>query len=258
MKQADYGNQDDRMMVVGALRGYRFFNRTRYTAFGSLPKNEFVYSVAYSHQWTQEENVATCALTWPKTVIYDRNACMRCLDLWINGFRNFDSIEVHSADEDFSYTIPDSLVEQKFLASKLRCRCYNPGRLWKPNVGMFIPDELILGADIFTILVKYGDRHTSPAPDRRCVCGFYAGYTPGDTLNAPSTANSDYFGVVEATGGVILGERGFRAEKMRILALSTLSSILRNPPLSKYNWFNKPQDMIREFPPESYQHLLED
>lgn len=73
---------------------------------------------------------------------------------------------------------------------------------------------------------------TCNAPDRRCTCGFYASYDPqldffqeyirrwfelksGHPINLPHV-----FAVVEASGRVLMGSKGVRAERMRVVALA--------------------------------------
>lgn len=52
-------------------------------------------------------------------------------------------------------------------------------------------------------------------PDARCKCGFYAWYHPRDTR----IVEADVFGAVEASGRVLLGAHGFRAERARLLGV---------------------------------------
>lgn len=51
-----------------------------------------------------------------------------------------------------------------------------------------------------------------PSPDARCKCGLYAWYHPDDTRIIPG----DVFGAIEASGRVLLGAHGFRAERARL------------------------------------------
>lgn len=57
-------------------------------------------------------------------------------------------------------------------------------------------------------------KHASPQAD--CACGIYGWYRPDDTR----IVRANVLAVVEVSGRVILGTHGFRAEKVRIVALS--------------------------------------
>jgi hypothetical protein len=55
------------------------------------------------------------------------------------------------------------------------------------------------------------------APLAGCRCGIYAWYQPDDT----SILDAGIFGAVEASGLILIGERGFRAQRARITAIVT-------------------------------------
>jgi hypothetical protein len=59
------------------------------------------------------------------------------------------------------------------------------------------------------------DIHREPAPFKDCECGLYGWHT----LDKVSTT-SMVVGVVQTVGRALVGEHGFRAEKMEILALA--------------------------------------
>lgn len=54
------------------------------------------------------------------------------------------------------------------------------------------------------------------SPDVECTCGIYAHYLPLESYQV----NTGVLGVVEASGKIVMGSKGFRAEKVKILALS--------------------------------------
>jgi hypothetical protein len=54
------------------------------------------------------------------------------------------------------------------------------------------------------------------APDENCACGFYAFWEPEP---APVRAQFPVAGVIEGTGRTLIGSRGFRCARARILAL---------------------------------------
>jgi hypothetical protein len=55
------------------------------------------------------------------------------------------------------------------------------------------------------------------APDATCTCGIYGWYEPEYALRLHS---GSVLGVVEYSGRILLGSKGFRAEKAKIIALS--------------------------------------
>ena len=62
---------------------------------------------------------------------------------------------------------------------------------------------------------EVADGHTSPS--MQCTCGIYAWYAPDDA----GMLSARVFGVVEASGLVLMGDSGFRAERARIVAVAT-------------------------------------
>lgn len=57
-----------------------------------------------------------------------------------------------------------------------------------------------------------------PYPTIECSCGFYA-YHDGSHWTGPSKSVHQVFGVIEAWGRLVIGTKGFRAEKALIVAL---------------------------------------
>ncbi|HEY6021586.1 MAG TPA: hypothetical protein VIY48_17485 [Candidatus Paceibacterota bacterium] len=78
-------------------------------------------------------------------------------------------------------------------------------------------------------------------PNSSCSCGFYATHTPELAIDDPICWNPmTVFGVVEATGKILVGKSGFRAEKARIVALSkwlTAPALVNVPYLLQKNLF---------------------
>jgi hypothetical protein len=66
---------------------------------------------------------------------------------------------------------------------------------------------------------KSSDTHVSP--DVSCTCGIYAHYLP---LESYEKVRSNIFGVVEASGRILMGTKGFRAEKAKVVALAGLGA----------------------------------
>ena len=100
------------------------------------------------------------------------------------------------------------------------------------------------------------DAHRSPEPS--CECGIYAWYVPDDTM----TVEAGVFGavgVIEASGLVLMGDRGFRAERARIIAVVTwnkrVAAACAEAGIAVYR---RRRDLLRDYPPEDLSALLDD
>jgi hypothetical protein len=95
--------------------------------------------------------------------------------------------------------------------------------------------------------------HAAPAAE--CQCGIYGWYDPTDT----GMLRAGVFGVVEASGLVLLGERGFRAERARIVAVVSrnrrLTAACEHAGIAVYR---RRRDLVRDCPPEDLSALLGD
>jgi hypothetical protein len=93
------------------------------------------------------------------------------------------------------------------------------------------------------------------APQAGCDCGIYAWYAPDDTR----ILHARVFGAVEASGLVLMGERGFRAERVRIKAVATrnrrVAAACAEAGIAVYR---RRGELIREHPPEDLSSLLGD
>ena len=91
------------------------------------------------------------------------------------------------------------------------------------------------------------------APAAGCQCGIYGWYDPTDT----GMVRAGVFGVVEASGLVLMGERGFRAERARIVAVVSrnrrLTAACEQAGIAVYR---RRRDLVRDFPPEDLSALL--
>lgn len=91
------------------------------------------------------------------------------------------------------------------------------------------------------------------APETGCDCGIYAWYAPDDTR----MMHARVFGVVEASGLVLMGERGFRAEHARVVAVVTRSrrvaAACEEAGIAVYR---RRRDLVRAYPPEDVSELI--
>lgn len=97
---------------------------------------------------------------------------------------------------------------------------------------------------------------TKPEPEPHsmgnCKCGFYGYYDGSDDYGTSANVS----GVVEGYGETLIGTRGFRASKARIVALNIsrevpevlAAKIRRN--YSSVSFFDRFRDMVAEFPPD--------
>jgi hypothetical protein len=94
-----------------------------------------------------------------------------------------------------------------------------------------------------------------PAPQIGCGCGIYGWYSASDT----SMVSARVFGVVEASGLILMGERGFRAETVKIVAVVTrnrrVATACARADISVYR---RRRDLVRDYPPEDLSSLLAD
>jgi hypothetical protein len=93
------------------------------------------------------------------------------------------------------------------------------------------------------------------APTVGCRCGIYGWYDPADT----GMVSARVFGVIEASGLVLMGERGFRAERTRVVAVVTrnrrLAAVCDRAGIAVYR---RRRDLVRDYPPEDLSSLLGD
>lgn len=96
-------------------------------------------------------------------------------------------------------------------------------------------------------------RRDGPAPRAKCTCGFYARHTPFSPSFYTAIA-----GVIKASGRVILGTAGFRAQYAEIEALYFPPGWGTPTMLDQYNVpiYRDFDAMVQDFPPISVQHLL--
>jgi hypothetical protein len=92
-----------------------------------------------------------------------------------------------------------------------------------------------------------------PAPGAGCNCGIYGWYAPDDAR----ILNASVFGTIEASGRVLMGERGFRAERARITAVVTrnrrVTAACTRAGIAVYR---RKRDLLRDYPPDDLSSLL--
>ena len=94
-----------------------------------------------------------------------------------------------------------------------------------------------------------------PAPQAGCNCGIYGWYAPDDA----GMVDASVFGAVQASGLILMGERGFRAERARIMAVVTrnrrVAAACARAGIAVYR---RRRDLLRDHPPDDLSSLLGD
>ena len=91
---------------------------------------------------------------------------------------------------------------------------------WKPGVNVAThvdPYTRIFGRTPSTVRNVDGSIHR--APQSNCSCGFYVYGTPHQADRFSNHATNSVMGIVKASGRIIVGTLGFRAEKVEIVGL---------------------------------------
>jgi hypothetical protein len=227
-----------RMAVPGSLRGYRYFTLNIL--------GEITSVVFRNHLWTSPRfctsqcNLYVAGNVKPKSSYF----CASCAKV-------YDSPRVWGLEYDrYVDTKTPVTVEMVCDCDFLRAVINNP---WKalPRIKSF---------QASLTLRRF---HSESAPSHNCRCGYYAGYTIESLRGAPGCSGLDLplVGVVEAAGKVVLADRGFRAEKMRVVAVTRaypevgdIPSAAKLP--SDIAYFSTIEKMVDAYPPEDVRELL--
>lgn len=90
------------------------------------------------------------------------------------------------------------------------------------------------------------------APDGQCQCGIYGWYAPADSRIVPRPV----FGAIEASGRVLLGSHGFRAETVTVLGVTADSPVLLKRLIAAgYPTWPSRAQLLKAFPPEDVSGL---
>ena len=93
------------------------------------------------------------------------------------------------------------------------------------------------------------------APQPGCNCGIYGWYGPDDT----GMLDARIFGTIQASGLILMGEHGFRAERARITAVVTrnrrVAAACTQAGIAVYR---RRRDLLGDYPPEDLSSLLGD
>lgn len=139
----------------------------------------------------------------------------------------------------FGDTCPLSSVHSKFTYSKVE-----ENEWWEAKCGTGKDTSPSLDHD---------------APEANCKCGFYVNYYPQNSFYDKSYDKTYPRGVVEASGRVILGQKGFRAQKVRLVALFPVRFDLGMYVAEVFPWvrlFTDIDKMYEAYPQEDLTSLI--
>lgn len=126
-----------------------------------------------------------------------------------------------------------------------------PGRLCPCGCGM--PGYFVSGPP----REEQGPVAMHAAPHKDCRCGFYGWYDPRDHRMVPASLTA----VIEASGRIVLGEHGFRAERARVVAvaLPTAGPPYLDPGIrqAQVQVFRTAEEMFEAYPQQDMSELLE-
>jgi len=92
-------------------------------------------------------------------------------------------------------------------------------------------------------------------PERGCRCGIYAWYRPDDSV----MMHAPVFGVIAASGVIMMGTRGFRAQQADIVAVVThkrgIAAACEQAGVAVYR---RRRHLLHDFPTEDLTVLLDD
>lgn len=93
------------------------------------------------------------------------------------------------------------------------------------------------------------------APGAGCTCGIYGWYSPADTR----IVSARIFGAIQASGRVILGTHGFRAERAEVLALASSGhdQVDRTLRTLGYQVMSDRGALLEQYPPQDMSSLID-
>lgn len=96
-------------------------------------------------------------------------------------------------------------------------------------------------------------------PAKTCKCGFYLNYYPQTSFYDKEKEQTYPRGVVEASGYLVLSQKGFRAQKTRLVAISPLYMRFASYIAEKFPWveiFETHEEMYEAFPQDDLTSLI--
>jgi hypothetical protein len=154
----------------------------------------------------------------------------------LRGYRTWEPDRRHGQATDGMLPLTSVTRPQVVWSPALRARCV-PREVACPTSGP--PTPLAV--------------HRAPQPG--CNCGIYGWYGPDDT----GMLDARIFGTIQASGLILMGERGFRAERASVTAVVTrnrqVAAACTRAGIAVYR---RRRDLLRDYPPDDLSSLLED
>lgn len=182
-------------LVPGTLRGYRFFSHRYDTALvdeglGTGVLRLGPVSQANRHHYAIDTSTGQATAFAAEYVFWDKKMIAECM--WHPPINRY-------------VVLPSRTLDAYFYEYELSDR--GPSAL--------------KGYHEYEYEYRFEEPHS--APDAGCRCGFYGFYTPELAFNEESygleSKRGLIFGVVEFSGRIIMGNRGFRAERAELIAV---------------------------------------
>lgn len=228
----DFTN-DSPTLVPGELTGYRAFYVSPIGSITSITVREFTWNVKWQ--------TAQCDIIKVEGVTKEDESC-DCLTLEVGNVISLFSSRQHDSSKLYSYP----------------CRCKRRRGIIS-GVGSvpfrYDPENIKT--------VHYWGKKFHPdshIPSQDCECGFYSAYSPEGLKGAPGLPNDPTLlrwnyvvGAVKASGRVLLGSKGFRAERMKVLGLVSGTG---NQPVTDIPIWESLTDLMWQFPPQNVTELL--
>src|SRR5262245_49393259 len=126
--------------------------------------------------------------------------------------------------------------------------------VWGPTIYAQCTEPDVAVPITITARYRLPGFHRSPEP--RCECGIYAWYSPDDTA-VLDAGIFGVFGVIQASGLILMGDRGFRAEKAQIVAVVTRNRrVAEACTAAGIRVYRRRRDLLKDYPPEDLSALL--
>jgi hypothetical protein len=147
---------------------------------------------------------------------------------------------------------------------------YHGRGVWEPSLVAVSYGHVSYAAGVneaYCASDAFVSKPSHPAPLRRCHCGFWAYYQPY-VMDTGNTVAWTLIAAVEVSGDVVLGTKGVRAQKMRILGVMPPSELAQDPvePIVEawravvkslgVRQYDSLKELLAAYPPEDVSELL--
>jgi hypothetical protein len=155
----------------------------------------------------------------------------------LRGYRTWRRLGRRASER--TTALPLTAITRRHVAwtRTMHAECSNPDMSWRTSRPYIV------------------DPHESPAA--WCQCGIYAWYEPYDAAMLDAGVFG-VFGVIEASGLVLVGDRGFRAQRATIAAVvSRRRHVVEACEAAGIKVYRRRKDLLRDYPPDDVSALIE-